>query len=230
MASEMQRQGTEDLDEDLFNFGELYEDEGDDASEEMDVEAFLAAADDSASVQAPAASTPKGEGSVSLPSAAELEQLLRAANAAGGEERLTRTVKFGGLALLTLNALAFGAVLFGRSNDNVRLEGFQRDLELTAQELRQDVSRQVDALRGVTSPEVVLPMSLAPETFDHVRRALNAGDMPGARRQLYAALATVDRLEPADRSAFEAEAEFLLADTYRLEADAREAQTGGSQR
>jgi hypothetical protein len=54
--------------------------------------------------------------------------------------------------------------------------------------------------------------------------------MPGARRQLYAALATVDRLEPADRSAFEAEAEFLLADTYRLEADAREAQTGGSQR
>ncbi|MEO0650269.1 MAG: hypothetical protein AAFZ65_06290, partial [Planctomycetota bacterium] len=110
-----------------------------------------------------------------------------------------------------------------RAGDAAKLESVKDELSRTARDLRQDMSMQVDAIRGVNTPNAVVPLALEPETFDRVRRALDAGDFPSARRQLYAALATADRLEEAQRTSLEAEASFLLADTYRLEALAREA-------
>jgi hypothetical protein len=219
-----------DLDEDLFNFGELYEDDADNPSEEMDVEAFLAAAggadDDSDGDHSDDDSLgPDVDPSLlALPSSEELERLLRAATeASGGGGDLARTIKRGGIALIAINLLAVGAVLLSRTGSADKLEEAQRTFEQTARELRRDVSQQVDAIRGVTSPTAIVPLALEAEAFDRVRRALDEGDLASARRQLYAALSTADRLPPEERESFEAEAGFLLADTYRIEAERRAA-------
>lgn len=215
-----------DLDEDLFNFGELYEDDENNPSEEMDVEAFLAAANDGSDdhdsdAHAAALDSEVDSALLELPSSAELERLLRSATEASGGRDLPRVVKYGGAALIAINLLALLAVLVGRSGSAAQLEEAQRSFERTARELRHDVGQQVDAIRGVTSPIAVVPLALEPEAFDRVRRALDTGDLASARRQIYAALSTADRLPEEERRAFEAEAGFLLADTYRIEAERR---------
>ncbi|MEO0651815.1 MAG: hypothetical protein AAFZ65_14160, partial [Planctomycetota bacterium] len=94
----------DDLDEDLFNFGELYEEDEDAPSEEMDVEAFLAAAGTGGDDEPDAAAADDADSLdaslIDLPSTAELERLLQSAGAATDSGELTRIVKYGGIALI----------------------------------------------------------------------------------------------------------------------------------
>ncbi|MHC4262660.1 MAG: hypothetical protein ACYSWX_09080 [Planctomycetota bacterium] len=220
------------LDEDLFNFGELYAEDEENSSEEIDVEAFLAAADvdvsEAAVDGAPAAKSDDAEldeALASLPSSEELERLLRSAGASngGGSLELTKLIKYGGIGLIAANLLAIGVVVSSSLDDSEQLASVKEELDKTVRDIRQDVGQQVDAIRGVDLPTAVVPLALEPETFDRVRRALDDGDFGTARRQLYAALSTVDRLDPEQRRSLEAEAGFLLADTYRLQAAQMEA-------
>jgi hypothetical protein len=59
------------------------------------------------------------------------------------------------------------------------------------------------------------------ETLDAAHEAIERGDFAGARRLLWGLLAVADRWEPSRRDDLEARATFTIADSYRLEADAR---------
>jgi hypothetical protein len=236
-----------DEDEDLFHFDELREDQEQSTPKEMDVEAFLAAADSGAAAAPVAEPEPAARGksrrrkrrgadeaataddpelalpeealASAAPTSADIDRVLRAA--ARAAVRTPPWVKLGGAALLLVNLMALLVVFQNQRTDALRMAEAQRELEETAKNLRDDVGRQVEQIRGVTAP-ILIPAGAEAGTFERVQRALDEGDLPGARRQLYATLAIADKLPEPERGNLEAEANFLLADTYRLEAAASE--------
>lgn len=98
---------------------------------------------------------------------------------------------------------------------------FADEVVAVTQQIRDDTSQQVRDLEALQGPIV----SRDPEysrAFEKVRELMEAGENIEARRQLYSLLAVLDRLEPVVRADAEARASFLLGDTLRFEALARE--------
>jgi hypothetical protein len=83
-----------------------------------------------------------------------------------------------------------------------------------------------DASNVVAHERIPSQLDVRPEgeeTLDAAHEAIERGDFAGARRLLWGLLAVADRWEPSRRDDLEARATFTIADSYRLEADARTA-------
>ncbi len=94
------------------------------------------------------------------------------------------------------------------------------------------LNRVIDIEQSLLSTAEAQAMSIqpyvAPETGPHsgvihARKLISSGDYPEARRRCYSILAILDRFGDAEREEIEAQCTFLLADSYRREAEDYEA-------
>lgn len=240
-----------DEDEDLFNFDEVYQDPSVGIQEEIDIDEFLAAVESDHSGRRQSAM----DAALDLPELDPTGNLLEPdaplpgrggagqhgfgdhdfgrtghgqAPDYGGAyvapSRMPRWVWFGAAGLALLNVLAVFVVWSSQQRSTEQLDRVRDELTEVARDVRDDVQRQVQNIQRTTSP-LVVPAGLPAGSFERIDEALARADFASARRQLYAALAVADHLEPQDRADLEAQAGFLLADTYRLEATFREGGT-----
>lgn len=237
-----------DEDEDLFNFHEIYDDPAVGTSDEIDIDEFLAAVDDG---HGDGDDGPSAMDSVlDLPELDPSGDLLNTGAALPGSTAtvghidpalplprqdvargpaarppapaaMPKIVWFGAGFLALLNVIAVLVVWDSQQQSSEQLESVRNELSEVARDVRDDVQRQVDNIQRTTSP-LVVPAGLPAGSFERIDEALARRDFASARRQLFAALSVADGLEPQAREDLEAQAEFMLADTYRLEALARE--------
>lgn len=231
-------------DEDLFDFAGLKEDLGGVDSDELDVEQFLAAVGAATEEEdqgerglgvsesvlreieslQQASLTPAPKPSPTpAPAPAPTPTPIAAAPAAAATTvavggGLPRPVWIAGLALLGLNALGLGLSLLRQDRTAGELEAARLRLEQAAagvgEGLREEIQRFERGTAQAASAALESGVSLS-----HVERSLADRDFSLARRQLYALLSTIDRLAPDRRAALEARANFMLADSYRLEGE-----------
>jgi hypothetical protein len=210
-------------DEDLFDFAGLKDELASNDADELDVEQFLAAvgaamederADRGLGVSESvlreveslqqASLTPVAKPSPApappppiAPAAAPLAPV--SVTVGGG---LPRPVWIAGLALLGLNALGLGLTLLRQQHSASELEAARQRLEQAAagvgEGLREEIQRFERGTAQAASAALESGVSLG-----HVERSLADRDFHLARRQLYA------------------RANFMLADSYRLEGEAR---------
>ncbi len=132
-----------------------------------------------------------------------------------------RVARFGFLllAVLALLNIVQVALSWERNRD---LSQAMSDLEgrfLTAAgDLEQSLFQQTEAMERNRLP-VVAPTSAGRETLDHVIRQLDSGMFDEARRRLYALLAVTGRYDEDGAREVEAAATYLLADSWRLQAE-----------
>lgn len=234
-------------DEDLFDFAGLKEDLGGVDSDELDVEQFLAAVgaateeedqrerslgvsesvlreieslQQASLTPAPKPSPTPAPTPAPTPIAAAPAAAATTVAVGGG---LPRPVWIAGLALLGLNALGLGLSLLRQERSAGELEAARLRLEQAAAGvgagLREEIQRFERGTAQAASAALESGVSLG-----HVERSLADRDFSLARRQLYALLSTIDRLAPDRRAALEARANFMLADSYRLEGEDKRAE------
>ena len=153
--------------------------------------------------------------------------------------RLTKTsLALGAAAVVTLANLAAMAIPHLASDDG----GQQRqdpndqptpvvstheatDAELALLDRVDQLERQ---LRGLDSPTAGITPSRGEYNWviDEARSMIERGDIVGARKRLYSLLAIIDRLPTHERDLNEAAASYLLADTYKLEAQVSTQEAG----
>jgi hypothetical protein len=127
-------------------------------------------------------------------------------------------------ALLLTNVL--GLVFLWRTSDSLQA-GVQAMNERMVETLRRQ-SAQLVQPEAVPRPAPAGTAAQAPvplEAFEKTalqmaREEIQAGEYAAARRRLSRLLATADRIEAESRENIEAEASFLLASTYRKQAEA----------
>lgn len=101
-----------------------------------------------------------------------------------------------------------------------RLDSVGDRFSETAEVLREETARRVDSILTWRSPGVSTePEALA--VLEQAERELEAGGFEHARERLYSLLAVIDRIDPALRDDAEARARFLVAESWRRQADAR---------
>ena len=88
----------------------------------------------------------------------------------------------------------------------------------TTDRIRAETAERAEELARSALP-VVAPRPEGFATLDNARAAMEHGEFERARAMLYALLAVADRIEPSARRDIEARASFLIADSYRLQAD-----------
>jgi hypothetical protein len=136
---------------------------------------------------------------------------------------LPRPVWIAGLLLLGVNAVGLALALFQQKHTTSELETARAKLEQAAagvgEGLRSEIERFERGTANATSAALESGVSL-----EHVQRSLEDHDYALARRQIYSLLSTIDRLAPERRAALEARANFMLADSYRLEGFHRSAE------
>ena len=89
----------------------------------------------------------------------------------------------------------------------------------TTTQLRAESSRRNEVLADETTPT----FGVQPEgfrTLQLARERIERGEFERARRALYGVLAVIDGIEPPARGELEAQANFLIAESHRLQADA----------
>ncbi|HVS08618.1 MAG TPA: hypothetical protein VMS76_01995 [Planctomycetota bacterium] len=88
----------------------------------------------------------------------------------------------------------------------------------TTDQIRAETAERAEELARSALP-VVAPRPEGLATLDNARAAMERGEFERARAMLYALLAVADRIEPSARRDIEARASFLIADSYRLQAE-----------
>lgn len=218
--------GEFDLDEDLFNFDEILE-SADRESEKVDLDELLRVLEE----------TPPLEEPVPQPTEDDDEEI--GAEEIGREDLPSQVAPVGAPAEVTAPALssrfvrAGVAVLAGLALLNVVQIGLSwernQDLSeallqmesrflLAAGDLQQDIFHQSAAMERNRLP-IVAPQAAGRASLEHVQRQLEAGQFPDARRRLYSLLSVIDRYEPVAAHEVEGNATYLLADSWRLQAD-----------
>lgn len=239
-----------DEDEDLFNFAELTDDGTVGTSDAIDIDEFLAAVEtDDAPAQAqdamdaaldlpeldpsgdllePGAPLPSGSRAAGAPTLEGVDADFGGHPAgAGGNVVYTtsrgvpKVIWIGAGALAVLNLLAVLVAWQGQQSNNSKLNEVRDELSEVARDVRDDVERQVQNIQRATTP-LVVPAGLPAGSFERIDEALVRRDFAAARRMLYQALSLADALDDAAREDLEAQASFLLADTFRLEASYRD--------
>jgi hypothetical protein len=227
------------FDEDLFNFDELMDDSEPTLVQIDDV----LGADDPPAPATPVRPPPPG-GAASVMRSRPAEPATAPAQAARTSQHAfkaevsaepsdadpapSRAPKGGGMPrgearlVLALAAL-FNVVLMAfawRSISSVQALVVQmgdRVIETTDQ-IRAETAERAEELARSALP-VVAPRPEGLATLDNARAAMERGEFERARAMLYALLAVADRIEPSARRDIEARASFLIADSYRLQAD-----------
>lgn len=119
------------------------------------------------------------------------------------------------LANVTLMLVAWGSV---QSVKQLVLD-VTHDVADTTSELRAESTRRSE-LVALESEPVFGALPEGYRTLEIAKDRLQRGEHARARRMLYGLLSVVDRVEQPARSEVEAQAGFLIADSFRLEADA----------
>ncbi len=95
------------------------------------------------------------------------------------------------------------------------------DVREASADLREESSQRSAAAAKASQPAFgALPEGY--RTLELARERIAQGEHARARRMLYGLLAVIDRIEPPAREELEAQAGFLIADSYRIEADSLE--------
>lgn len=91
----------------------------------------------------------------------------------------------------------------------------------TADAMRAETAQRVAEVIDWNDPNLALEEQ-GFETLELARRDMDLGDWRGSRQRLYALLSVVDRIDEAVRIEIESRARLMIAEGYRLEADALE--------
>lgn len=93
------------------------------------------------------------------------------------------------------------------------------DVADTTSELRAESTRRNERV-ALDSEPVFGALPEGYRTLEVARERIQRGEHARARRMLYGLLAVIDRIEPPARGEVEAQAGFLIADSFAIEADA----------
>jgi hypothetical protein len=129
---------------------------------------------------------------------------------------LPRPVWIAGLALLGVNAIGLGVALLQQGQTAEELERARQKLEQAAEGVGADLRTEIERFERGTAQATSAALESG-VSLQHVERSLEDHDYALARRQLYSLLSTIDRLPAERRASLEARANFMLADSYRLE-------------
>jgi len=100
------------------------------------------------------------------------------------------------------------------------------DMVDTTSELRAESTRRNERTAFETEPVFgALPEGF--RTLEVAKQRMERGEHERARRMLYGLLSVIDRIEQPARSEVEAQAGFLIADSYRIEAQSSPLVGGG---
>jgi hypothetical protein len=125
-----------------------------------------------------------------------------------------------GIAALNLLLLAVAVHALGSVRGMVNEVGSQvASSSQSVREQAEDIARTFDQ----AARPVVAPRAEGEAALERARELAQRGETQRARETLYALLAVADRLPAATRRDVEARARFLVADTWRLEAELAEA-------
>lgn len=130
------------------------------------------------------------------------------------------------VAVTLLTLVNAGVVVFSwKANAGLErtVRDFGHEVRQAADEILTETEERVREMSELAAPVVSLPPEHS-RVFDEVDRAFVRGDYAGARERLYGLLAVVDRLDETVRDDTEARARYLVADSFRLEAETRAAQ------
>jgi len=119
-----------------------------------------------------------------------------------------------------LNGLVAFVVLSNAADMRDSVLDAQREMNRTASEIRSGSVDQALELIGARTP-LVPPDAESHPTFENAKEQITRGQYSEARRQIYALLSVVDRLEPSQRKRVESRAQYLLAEALHLEALSR---------
>jgi hypothetical protein len=125
----------------------------------------------------------------------------------------------GGIAALNLVLLAVAVHALGTVRGMVHEVGDQvTSSSQSVREQAEDIARTFDQ----AARPVVAPRAEGEAALERALELAQRGETQRARETLYALLAVADRLPAATRRDVEARARFLVADTWRLEAELAE--------
>ena len=93
---------------------------------------------------------------------------------------------------------------------------------ISTTETVRDATADIARTFGESTAPIVSPRGEGLTALERARGLVAQGEYQRARETLYALLAVADRLEAASRNDVEAQARFLIADSWRLEANAFE--------
>lgn len=221
-----------DLDEDLFNFDEIF-DAVDQEEEKVDLAELLAVLEPPAgdsepeAAEEPAEATPAEE-EVEEPigseePAREVQPIVVAAPVAA--PALSKAWVRGGLAVLAavilVNVLSLAVSWEKNREINAALKQLEGQLARSTGDLRQELFHQSSLLSTNKLPVAAANVGET-VSLDQALIDISNGEYQDARARLYSLLSIVDRLDPAVGPIIEADATYLLAETWRLEAELAE--------
>jgi hypothetical protein len=205
----------QETDEDLFNFVELSQ-----SAPKPALPASAPAAKDSAPSTLAQVDAPKAEAPAVAASAAPgTPQLVLAP--AGNRFSMTPLAAglFGALIAANVALMLFAWNSVSATRDLVL--DVAHDVREASADLREESSQRSAAAAKASQPAFgALPEGY--RTLELARERIAQGEHARARRMLYGLLAVIDRIEPPAREELEAQAGFLIADSYRIEADSLE--------
>ncbi len=227
MATELHAKGSGadpefDEDEDLFRFDELYGDSSEPADDaEIDLEDFLksfaAEEPDANRVEAVLDTGKIGacEGAAPVAVGSPSTQVV-------GVASLPRWAWALALGLLVGQLLLAGGLWLSAQETRRALGGAERNLERTAHALIDDIAGRTRTIEQLARPLVHSAATGSEADFERIQGLFEEGRFEEARRRLYGILAVVDRHEPDVRHLLEGRVRFLIGDSLRLEAQAKE--------
>jgi len=209
-----------DLDEDLFDFDEALADHSSRGEDEDLDEIFAAFASEAkSSVEAASPSDTRAE-----PHAGRAPSPLAATRPMAPGQPPASTGMSRGILLLIVGAMAMNgmvALLMLRSTSQVQ-NSIQREVGNITDAARTLRDETIQRIPGEAVP-IAAPNPDNHPTFDLVRDDIAQGEYSRARQRLYSLLSIVDRLDPSEREAIEARANYLMAQALHLEALTQEA-------
>jgi len=230
-----------DLDE-LFGDLEVLALDPDAAAPEVQLPAAAPAAQAAApapaphAAAAPAAAAPQPQVAYAPPGAvpAGMPYMLAPQAPTGRISKATIAIAIAGIVTLA-NVAVIAAPIFKSDPEPANAITAQAPTDSTPTEAALDVGllKRIDELEarlaGIDTPPeaIAADFSERHRAFDEIDNNIAAGDFVAARQHLYSLLAIVDRFPTHERDRIEELASYLLADTYRLEAEAETVDING---
>ncbi len=202
-----------ETDEDLFNFVELAQ-----SAPKPALPAAAPAAKDSAPSTLAQVDAPKTEPAPATSLTGTPQVVLAPAGTRFSMTPLAAGL-FGALIAANVALMLFAWNSVSATRDLVL--DVAHDVREASADLREESSQRSAAAAKASQPAFgALPEGY--RTLELARERIAQGEHARARRMLYGLLAVIDRIEPPAREELEAQAGFLIADSYRIEADSLE--------
>ncbi len=196
-----------ETDEDLFNFVELHQQAAPKPALPASAPTAAAAPSTLAQVEAPTESaTGPASGTTAVP----------VGERAGFSMSPLATALFAAVLVANVALMAFAWNSVSATRDLVL--DVAHDVREASTDLRNESNQRTATAARASEPAFgALPEGF--RTLEIARERIAQGEHVRARRMLQGLLSVIDRVEPPAREEIEAQAGFLIADSYRLEAD-----------